>query len=94
MPACRHDGPGRGHAQRPLSRQYAARAAAFGYTPPSTDLFDRKTDLDAQINLRQEIGGACAGRELEPRPGDADLGSPHGAIGTGSRRTIAISPGC
>ncbi|WP_163368325.1 hypothetical protein, partial [Enterobacter hormaechei] len=28
------------------------------YTPPSTDPFDRKTDLDAQINSRQEIGGA------------------------------------
>ncbi|NWP00997.1 TonB-dependent receptor, partial [Escherichia coli] len=47
-----------GATQRPLSRQYAALAAAFGYTPPSTDPFDRKTDLDAQINSRQEIGGA------------------------------------
>ncbi|RSV43255.1 TonB-dependent receptor [Sphingomonas sp. ABOLE] len=47
-----------GATQRPLDRQYAALAAAFGYTPPSTDLFDRRTDLDADINSRQEIGGA------------------------------------
>ncbi|MHA6721239.1 TonB-dependent receptor [Sphingomonas sp. RS6] len=47
-----------GATQRPLNRQYAALAAAFGYAPPSTDPFDRKTDLDADINSRQEIGGA------------------------------------
>lgn len=47
-----------GATQRPLNRQYAALAAAFGYAPPSTDPFDRKTDLDASINSRQEIGGA------------------------------------
>jgi iron complex outermembrane receptor protein len=46
-----------GATQRPLNRQYAALAAAFGYTPPSTDPFDRVTDLDASINSRQEIGG-------------------------------------
>ncbi|WP_084583457.1 TonB-dependent receptor [Sphingomonas azotifigens] len=47
-----------GATQRPLNRQYAALAAAFGYAPPSTNPFDRKTDLDADINSRQEIGGA------------------------------------
>lgn len=47
-----------GATQRPANRQYAALAAAFGYAPPSTDPFDRKTDLDADINARQEIGGA------------------------------------
>ncbi|MGK6355324.1 TonB-dependent receptor [Sphingomonas sp. DT-207] len=46
-----------GATQRPLNRQYAALAAAFGYTPPSTDPFDRVTDLDAASNSRQEIGG-------------------------------------
>ncbi len=46
-----------GATQRPLPRQYAALAAALGYAPPSTDPFDRKTDLDARINSRQEIGG-------------------------------------
>ncbi|THD36670.1 MAG: TonB-dependent receptor [Sphingomonas sp.] len=43
--------------QRPLARQYTALAAAFGYTPPSFDPFDRVTDLDASINSRQEVGG-------------------------------------
>ena len=47
-----------GATQRPLARQYAALAAALGYKPPSTDPFDRVTDLDAGINSRQEIGGA------------------------------------
>ncbi|HEX7693747.1 MAG TPA: TonB-dependent receptor [Sphingomonas sp.] len=46
-----------GTTQRPLNRQYAALAAAFGYTPPSFDPFDRVTDLDADINSRQEVGG-------------------------------------
>ncbi|MDB5707373.1 MAG: TonB-dependent receptor [Sphingomonas bacterium] len=47
-----------GATQRPVARQYAALAAAFGYTPPSTNPFDRVTDLDASINARQEVGGA------------------------------------
>jgi iron complex outermembrane receptor protein len=47
-----------GATQRPVARQYAALAAALGYTPPSTNPFDRVTDLDAGINSRQEIGGA------------------------------------
>ncbi|MFN3435530.1 MAG: TonB-dependent receptor, partial [Sphingomonas sp.] len=46
-----------GTTQRPAARQYAQLAAAFGYRPPSTDPFDRITDLDAAINSRQEIGG-------------------------------------
>ncbi|WP_260599145.1 TonB-dependent receptor [Sphingomonas endolithica] len=47
-----------GRTQRPLNRQYDALAAAFGYSPPSKNPFDRVTDLDASINSRQEIGGA------------------------------------
>ena len=46
-----------GATQRPLNRQYAALAAAFGYAPPSKDPFDRVTDLDAELNSRQEMGG-------------------------------------
>jgi len=46
-----------GATQRPLARQYDALAAAFGYSPPSKNPFDRVTDLDASINSRQEIGG-------------------------------------
>jgi iron complex outermembrane receptor protein len=46
-----------GATQRPLARQYAALAAALGYAPPSLDPFDRVTDLDAEINSKQEMGG-------------------------------------
>ncbi len=46
-----------GTTQRAANRQYASLAAAFNYTPPSFDPFDRVTDLDAGINSRQEIGG-------------------------------------
>ncbi|MFA5965504.1 MAG: TonB-dependent receptor [Sphingomonas sp.] len=46
-----------GATQRPLARQYAALAAAFGYTPPSTNPFDRVTDLDADLNARQKMAG-------------------------------------
>jgi len=43
--------------QRPLTRQYTALAAAFNYAPPSTNPFDRVTDLDADLNAKQEMGG-------------------------------------
>jgi len=51
--------------QRPLNRQYAALTAAFNYAPPSTDPFDRLTDLDAQLNARNEIGGAAVRAEAD-----------------------------
>lgn len=46
-----------GRTQRPLSRQYEALAAAFGYEPPSRNAFDRLTDLDTPLRARQELGG-------------------------------------
>ena len=54
-----------GATQRPLSRQYAALSAAFGYAPPSTNAFDRVTDLDAQLRAEQELGGASLRAEWE-----------------------------
>jgi len=47
-----------GATQRPIARQYDQLAAALGYAVPSTNAFDRVTDLDASINSRQEMGGA------------------------------------
>jgi iron complex outermembrane receptor protein len=47
-----------GATQRPLNRQYAALSAAFRYAPPSTNAFDRLTDLDATLRAEQELGGA------------------------------------
>jgi len=46
-----------GPTQRPLTRQYAALAAAQGYAVPSTDAFDRLTDVDTPLRARQELGG-------------------------------------
>lgn len=47
-----------GATQRPLNRQFAALAAAFSYRVPSTNAFDRVTDLDAELKARNEHGGA------------------------------------
>ena len=48
-----------GTTQRALNRQYAALIARFpGYAVPSTDPFDRLTDVDAALAARNEHGGA------------------------------------
>lgn len=47
-----------GATQRPLNRQFAALAAAQNYTVPSADPFARLTDLDADLNAGNKIGGA------------------------------------
>ena len=47
-----------GLTQRGLDRQYEALAAAQNYAVPSTDPFDRLTDVDADLNAGNTIGGA------------------------------------
>jgi iron complex outermembrane receptor protein len=56
---------GTGATQRPLNRQFAALAAAFNYAPPSTNPFDRLTDLDTALDAFQEIGGVSLRAEWE-----------------------------
>jgi iron complex outermembrane receptor protein len=46
-----------GATQRPLIRQYAALTAAQGYAVPSTNAFDRRTDVDTDLRAKQELGG-------------------------------------
>jgi iron complex outermembrane receptor protein len=49
-----------GATQRGATRQYAGPtglAAASGYAPPSTDPFDRLTDIDAELQAEQYFGG-------------------------------------
>ncbi|UAK26603.1 TonB-dependent receptor [Sphingomonas nostoxanthinifaciens] len=46
-----------GATQRPLNRQYAALAAAQNYAVPSTDAFDRITDVDTALRAKQKLGG-------------------------------------
>ncbi|GGA52724.1 TonB-dependent receptor [Sphingomonas psychrolutea] len=54
-----------GATQRPLSRQYAALAAAFGYSVPSTNAFDRVTDLDTVPLAKQKLGGTSLVANLD-----------------------------
>ncbi|HEU0133619.1 MAG TPA: TonB-dependent receptor [Allosphingosinicella sp.] len=58
-----------GATQRPLNRQYAALAAAFNYSPPSTDPFDRLTDLDTPLDAFQELGGVALRAKWDLGPG-------------------------
>ncbi|QDH33896.1 TonB-dependent receptor [Porphyrobacter sp. YT40] len=60
---------GTGATQRPLNRQYAALAAAQGYAPPSTDPFDRLTDLDSRLNAGNVIAGLALKVEWDVGPG-------------------------
>lgn len=47
-----------GATQKAANRQYPAIAAALGYAPPSTNPFDRLTDVDATLNAGNITGGA------------------------------------
>jgi len=48
-----------GATQRPLNRQYAALAAAQGYAVPSTNPFDRISDVDAPLQATNKTGGVA-----------------------------------
>lgn len=58
-----------GATQRPLNRQYAALTAAQNYAVPSTNPFDRLTDVDASLNAGNEIGGLALRANWELGPG-------------------------
>ncbi|MDX2209415.1 MAG: TonB-dependent receptor [Sphingopyxis sp.] len=58
-----------GATQRPLNRQYAALTAAQNYAVPSTNPFDRLTDVDASLNAGNEIGGVALRANWEVGPG-------------------------
>ena len=49
-----------GSTLKPAAQQFPALAAAAGYAPPSTDPFDRKSDVDSRLQARSELGGASA----------------------------------
>ena len=51
--------------QRPIYRQFDALAAAQGYAPASRNPFDRLTDVDADLNAGNKIGGLSAKAKLE-----------------------------
>jgi iron complex outermembrane receptor protein len=46
-----------GTTLKPAGQQYAALAAGQGYAPPSTNPFDRRTDIDAALAVKTSEGG-------------------------------------
>ena len=46
-----------GTTLRSPSRQFPALAAGLGYAPPSTDVYDRLTDIDAPLHVKTQDGG-------------------------------------
>jgi iron complex outermembrane receptor protein len=58
-----------GSTQRALARQYAALAAAQGYAVASTNPFDRVTDIDANLNAGNELGGVAVRANWDVGPG-------------------------
>jgi iron complex outermembrane receptor protein len=54
-----------GSTQRPLNRQFNALAAAQGYEPASRKPFDRLTDLDADLNAKNVLGGVSLRAEWQ-----------------------------
>jgi iron complex outermembrane recepter protein len=58
-----------GTTQRSLGRQYAALAAAFGYSVPSTNPFDRVTDVDTPLQAHQDLGGVSLVANWDVGPG-------------------------
>lgn len=58
-----------GATQRPLNRQFAALAAVQNYAPPSTNPFDRLTDLDSKLNAGNTIGGLALKITWDVGPG-------------------------
>ncbi len=59
-----------GSTQRASNRQYAALAAAQGYAVPSTDIFDRVTDVDADLRAKQSLGGVSLRAKWEVGAGE------------------------
>lgn len=49
-----------GTSLRPAARQYRALAAVAGYAPPSTNPYDRLTDIDAPLAVKTSEGGVAA----------------------------------
>ena len=57
-----------GTSQRAVSRQFggpAGLAAQFGYAPPSTNPYDRKTDIDGPLDVDTNEGGVNAITDLD-----------------------------
>lgn len=54
---------------RPANRQYPQIAADLGYTPPSTNPFDRLSDADTPHRSYQDVGGVSLTADWDVGPG-------------------------
>jgi iron complex outermembrane receptor protein len=64
---------GYGPTQKAAARQYPALAKALGYTPPSTNPYDRLTDLDSPLFAKNKTGGVSL--RVKAQVGDGTLTS-------------------
>ena len=49
-----------GQSLRSPARQFPALAAGLGYAPPSTNVYDRLSDIDADLSINTQDGGVSA----------------------------------
>ncbi len=49
-----------GESRRSAARQFPALAAGLGYAPPSTDVYDRLSDIDTELRVDTQDGGVSA----------------------------------
>jgi iron complex outermembrane recepter protein len=55
-----------GTSLRPASRQYPALAAGLNYKPPSTNVYDRLSDIDADLRIDTQDGGISLIADWDP----------------------------
>lgn len=48
-----------GQSLRSPARQFPALAAGLGYAPPSTDVYDRLSDIDSELHVNTQDGGVA-----------------------------------
>jgi hypothetical protein len=82
-----------GATQRPLNRQYAALAAAQEFAVPSTNPFDRVTDVDTPLRARNDIGGVSLRAKIDTGIGTVTSGH-RVALLDWDPRTTATSSAC
>jgi iron complex outermembrane recepter protein len=58
-----------GASRRSASRQFPALAAGLGYRPPSTNVYDRLTDIDADLAIDTRDGGIALIADWDLAPG-------------------------
>ncbi len=58
-----------GQSRRSASRQFPALAAGLGYAPPSLNVFDRLSDIDADLRINTQDGGIALIADWTLAPG-------------------------